>query len=54
MVRRPDFALQCTHQSVSDLHKLTPSVFEGINLRNRLMLKCVRCSAKIIKNGFNF
>ncbi len=42
----PYFVLQCTHQSVSDLRKLTPSENEGVNFCKRLTIKCVRCSGK--------
>lgn len=40
------FTLQCTHQSVRDLCKLTPSENEGVNYCNQLTVNCVRCSEK--------
>lgn len=38
--------LQCTQHIFSRLRKLTPIKTKGVNLRNRLTAKCVRCSGK--------
>ena len=38
--------LQCTHHIINTLRKLTPIKTKGINLRNRLTSKCVRCSRR--------
>gem|GEM_PF-4651859 len=38
--------LQCTQHIFSRLRKLTPIKTKGINLRNRLTSKCVRCSRR--------
>ena len=40
------FPLQRTHQYTRHLYKLIPLKNRGINYCNRLIVKCVRCSAK--------
>ena len=40
------FSLQRTHLAYRQLHKLIPLKTRGINLRNQLIINCVRCSEK--------